>query len=283
MRLRRLWLVCAVLLVMPLATPAAATPRHPRPLPPVPPLPVYLALGDSVAAGVGASVPAHTGYVPQLQDRLRHDLDCWPLRLPGCRLLRLRNISVPGATTVDLIDDQLPRAVRILESRNGDRRPYNDVPAVTVTIGGNDVFGPTVEACVPDITPECARTVARQLGQVAANLPVILDALADAGGGDATVAIMTYYNPLAACVLAKQAPLADVVLEGGTLGEGGPELPVGLNDIIREAALQEGAVVAETFGALDVDDLVGGEDCLHPDDSGHAKVAGAFAGALVAP
>jgi lysophospholipase L1-like esterase len=35
------------------------------------------------------------------------------------------------------------------------------------------------------------------------------------------------------------------------------------------------------FGALDTGDLVGGDDCLHPDDSGHAAIAEAFADAIL--
>ena len=81
---------------------------------------------------------------------------------------------------------------------------------------------------------------------------------------------MTYYNPLPACVLAAQTSLADLVLEGG-----GP-VPTGLNDIIRGQAAAHDVVVAETGPLIDVHDLVGGRDCLHPDTSGHDDIAAAF-------
>jgi hypothetical protein len=68
--------------------------------------------------------------------------------------------------------------------------------------------------------------------------------------------------------------LADLVLEGG-----GP-LPFGLNDIIRGISAAADATVVETFGALRREDFVGGDDCLHPDDSGHEKIARLFGLAL---
>ena len=58
-------------------------------------------------------------------------------------------------------------------------------------------------------------------------------------------------------------------------------LPVGLNDIIRGVSATVGGVtVVETFGILGDKDYVGGEDCLHPDNSGHRKIADAYVEAL---
>jgi hypothetical protein len=54
----------------------------------------------------------------------------------------------------------------------------------------------------------------------------------------------------------------------------------GLNDVIRSSAQAYGAVVVETAALIGPEDLVGGTDCLHPDDSGHADIAAAFAAAI---
>lgn len=281
MRVRRLYTVGLLALALSALALPAASAEPPRDTPRAPATQLHLALGDSVAAGVGATDPDDTGYVPRLYDRLRDDLDCWPARAPRCRSLHLVNASRGGATTVSLIAGQLPDAVALLTARNTDPRPNNDVRVVTVTIGGNDLFGPAVEACQPNpLAPACAAVIEAQLQQVAANLPGILSALIDAAGDDATVAVMTYYNPLDACVLAGLAPLADLALEGGILPNG--TVPPGLNDIIRESATATGAVVADTFGALDGNDLVGGQDCLHPDDSGHGIIADILAEAILA-
>ena len=246
------------------ASPAAADPGN------APDPAGYLALGDSVAAGVGASSPAN-GYVPLLGDLLAADRHCGRGTAVGCTL-ELVNLAQPRATTATLIAEQLPAAVELLTARRDTPTPVDDVRLVTIDIGGNDVFTPVVTACAADPQSTlCASTIAARLSEVAVNLDRILSTLRAAAGPDTTIAVMTYYNPLAACRLAALAPLAQLVLEGG-----GP-VPAGLNDIIRAAAAAYGAVVVETAPVIGPEDLVGGTDCLHPDDSGHADIAGAFA------
>lgn len=67
-RTMRLAAVAGGLVTALLGTPAiAATP---------PPQPLYLALGDSVAVGVGAQPPATEGYVPGLHDLLAAEVPC---------------------------------------------------------------------------------------------------------------------------------------------------------------------------------------------------------------
>ncbi|MBI1885493.1 MAG: hypothetical protein HYS09_04155 [Chloroflexi bacterium] len=59
--------------------------------------PVYLALGDSLAFGIGATIPAEGGYVALVHDKLRRSdryID---------RGLDLVNLAVPGATSGDLL------------------------------------------------------------------------------------------------------------------------------------------------------------------------------------
>src|SRR3989304_8102751 len=92
----------------------------------------YLALGDSLGVGSGASDPATKGYVPLFRDFLESE-DAWDTDL------LLNNLSIPGATSTTLISVQLPTAVAELEARNGDKKGNNDVKVGTVEIGGNDV------------------------------------------------------------------------------------------------------------------------------------------------
>lgn len=75
---------------------------------------VYLALGDSTGAGVGARTGG--GYPARL------------LRMLQLPRLRLVNLSESGATTADVIADQLPVAVRA-----------SGVRLITIGIGINDV------------------------------------------------------------------------------------------------------------------------------------------------
>ncbi len=275
MRLRRLLTVLLTLALALTAAPAVAAEAdgHGR----ARGAPVYLALGDSVAAGVGAPIPP-LGYVGRLSWLLRRDLDCspranwWAQR--GCRQLRLTNLAVSGATTTTLIRDQLPAAEALLVARNSDRNPRNDVKVVTLTIGGNDLFGPVVSACILELAP-CAPTVAGVFTSYAANLAQVLARLRAAGGSDVVIVTTAYYNPLPACFLAPYAGLGDAVLEGGTAPRLGT-LPYGFNDVTRQVSAQYGALVADAFGRLGVDDLVGGLDCLHPDRSGHRALARIF-------
>ena len=262
MRLVRVVLLVLAMLMV-LQAPAWAAPR---------PAATYLALGNSVAFGIGAS--NNYGYVPLLHDFLTAR-SCGSGEAVGCRL-DLVNIAEPGATSTSLIEGtqptQLVKAEQLLVERNHNATPTDDVRLITLDIGGNDVFGPVFEVCVPDPTvAACQATIARQLVLLAANYETILSRLRAAAGPETTIAVMTYYNPLPGCPLSDFSGLADAVLEGG------PPLPLtvsGLNDIIRAAAKDNGAVVAETKGVVGSGDLVG--DCLHPNDSGHAAIAGAF-------
>lgn len=77
---------------------------------------VYVALGDSVAQGLGASSPTN-GYVGLLAERLR-----------AVGPVQVVNLSASGARVHDVLDDQLPRL-----------RALARVDVVTLDIGGNDV------------------------------------------------------------------------------------------------------------------------------------------------
>ena len=109
---------------------------------------------------------------------------------------------------------------------------------------------------------------------VDAGVDRVLAELTGAVGAEATVAVMSYYDPLAACRLAPLQPVAVRVLEG-TADQ------AGLNDVLRARAAEHGAVLVETRDLLRApEDFVGGLDCLHPSTSGHARIAAAFAAAV---
>ena len=238
-----------------------------------PPPATYLALGDSVAAGVGASRP-ELGYVPLVADALRSARQCGTGGTLSC-LREAVDLSVGGATTTTLIATQLPAATALLQQRNSNATPDDDVRLITLTVGGNDLFQPVIAACQDPTAPACTTTVATQLQQVAANYAIILGRLRAAAGRDTTIAVTTYYNGLAApgCPAAALSGLAQVVLEGG------PGVSAGLNDIIRQAAQGSGAVVVETAAVVEPGEIR--PDCLHPTDKGHADIAGAVTGVVL--
>ncbi len=255
--------VVSVLAMATIATPAlAGTPQGPA----------HIALGDSVAAGEGANNP-NTAYAERLHRYLKSS-DCNDASAQACPHLELIDLSVGGATSTDLIASQLGPAVAEIVARQSDPDTTNNVEYISITIGGNDLFRPVIEACSGGVDPTCVGTITTIFAAYQANLSTILGTLR-ATAPDAEIAIMTYYNPVGSCYLSDLAPLADGVLEGGN------GLPFGLNDIIRGVAQGVGGVtVVETYGLLDPADLIGGQDCLHPDDSGHQKIAKAFAAAM---
>ena len=225
----------------------------------------YLALGDSLGYGFGASDPANKGYVPLFREFLESEggLDTD---------LFLNNLSIPGATSSSLITQQLPTAVAELEDRNGDKKGNNDVKVVTVDIGGNDVLRLLQSSsCVPVATDACFVLAGTILTTFAGNFDFILDELRTAAGPDTTMIVMTYYNSLVAappCPLNFLAPLGDVILEGE------PGVSVGLNDLIRLIAVSHDAQVADTYGRLSPTDIL--PDCVHANDDGYEIIADQF-------
>jgi lysophospholipase L1-like esterase len=117
--------------------------------------PIYLALGDSLAVGAGASEPAISGYVPLLHEMIKADHPCEEAEQDECQELVLVNLAEGGATTASLKDAQLPAALELLEERNSDDNPTNDVSVITITIGGNDAFNALAPVCADGLTPIC--------------------------------------------------------------------------------------------------------------------------------
>jgi lysophospholipase L1-like esterase len=307
----RFIVVCAVVVSGVLGGGAAATGAGRAP-DLVPGLPVYLALGDSIANGqqsadvvpddYWATVDAWQadGYVAQFSEDLESTLNCLPGKgkrtRAGCRQLQLTNLArsavpaavappgLPGVTTKLLIDEQLPAATALLERRNGDKNRRNDVQVVTLTVGGNDAFGTIMGACLGSDPSGCLPAIQSVFTTFGQNYTYILSELRAAAGPNTRIVTMTYYNPVPYCAIGQANPAAGPfvawVLEGGTL-PGVGTLAVGYNDLIEMISAQFGATPAETFGLLGAGDFVGGADCLHPNLSGHTKIAGAFHDAFV--
>jgi len=233
----------------------------------------YLALGDSLGWGYGASDPATKGYVPLFRDFLESNGELHPH-------LFLNNLSIPGATSTSLIAQQLPAALAELEARNGDKRHNNDVELVTVDIGGNDLLA-TLSACAGGITPQCIATLTSTFATFYANFDYTLGELRAAAGPDTPIIVMTYYNSFVGigCPLNALEPLGNLVLEGNS-----PLLPLGANDLIRSIAAAHDAEVAELVPGGVFPALLGPSnvlpDCVHANDSGYAIIADAFADAF---
>ena len=236
--------------------------------------PVVLALGDSVTAGIGDTAAAG-GYAARVSDALQPGTS---EGAPGIvqNVPRFVTVAQGGATTQSVLapNGQLASAIAEIRERRATPTENDDVDLILVSIGGNDLFGPLVQACTNPQSASCSAAIAqlpvvfRAVGQ---NLAVILGTLRAEAGDDATIVVLAYYNSLAGCRLAHLAPLAALVLEGpdGQVATGD-----GFNDVFRGVAAQiPRVVVAETFEEIGTADLVGGTDCLHPNASGHQQIA----------
>ncbi len=213
---------------------------------PVGPGDVYLALGDSLAWGALLEEPATQSYPALLHA-------CLSATAP----IELVNLAVPGETSGSFLRQQLPPALALIKrERDAGRR----VSPITLDIGGNDLH------YAKDGTPDERADV---IAEVADNLAIILDELRQATGGEADIAVMTYYNPY-----------------GGdpTVAESEAYWVAQLNTVIRAAAAERSMAVADTYAPFDGGNaysythiLIGD---IHATRQGHVVIAEQFWEAL---
>lgn len=256
--------------------PAAAAPTAPAARTPAP---VYdLALGDSLAAGVGASTTA-TRYVNVLY---QHELSRFPT-------LELVNLACSGATTTSMLQGPgcaFPSGTQLGDAEAFLRAHPRQVAMVTIDIGANDVDG-----CLSGGAVNLA-CVQSGLAHITANLPVILSGLATASPGVAVYG-MDYYDPFLGLWL--DGP------SGQTAAQQSEQLAVALNGSLAQLYGAAGSSTADPASAFQTTDFAvtgsylgqpepqnvadicnwtlfcSGGGNIHANDIGHALVAGTFA------
>jgi len=222
--------------------------------------PGYLALGDSLAFGIGAPDPVANGYVGLAYRSLEQSQR---YRDQGLDLI---NLAAPGATSSDLLlpGGQLDVAIGEITRRQNDAAPSNDVEVISVDIGGNDLLTVATpdSPCFKDPAGQaCRERFGTVLASLQANLTQVLRRLRETAPS-AGVYVLDLYNPYS--------------------GTGHPL------ETIAEFAVQQlngviGAVVADPqFQAKmgDVFQLFSGRgnqwvaaDGLHPNADGHKVMA----------
>jgi lysophospholipase L1-like esterase len=260
-------LLALLLLGVAWAGDAAASPSSPS----------YLALGDSLAAGVGASEPAQAGYVGLVFDALRKE----PASRYGEGDLTLLNLGDPGETSTSMLASggQLEKALAEVESRRDDSIAGNEVAVITIDIGAND-FIPFVQgdsSCLPNPLAEaCQEAAASALTAFRSNFTDIMRRLRAAAGPDAEIVAVGLYNPLSGTGGPFDAVGdAAVALFNSTVAEAAadPDIQAGLADVFL---LFQGRGPELTHIA----DL---PPDLHPNDSGHYLIAQGVVTALGLP
>jgi lysophospholipase L1-like esterase len=220
----------------------------------------YLALGDSLAAGTGASDPLTRGYVPLVHAHLGDEVE-------------LVNLGVGGATSADILEegDQLDQALEVIGDRANDDDDGNDVEVITIDIGGNDLLPLTREGspCLIDPLPAaCLEEIARVMSEYEDNLSQTLRALRGAAL-DTRIVVVTLFNPLlgSGSSLEQTADVAIAQFNAlVTRVAKDPEVEAEVADVA--APFKERA--SEVISA----------DGIHPNDTGYAVMAAAVIPAL---
>ena len=242
-----------------------------------------VAMGDSLAAGTGASTTADD-YVSLVY---QHELT----RHPG---LQLENLGCGGATTASVIHGpgcsyttgtQLGDAEAFLRSHPGQ------VEMLTIDIGANDVDG-----CIGSsgINTSCLQT---GLNQITTDLPLILSGLRAA---DPTLAIygMDYYDPFldqwlagaSGQTVAQESEAGGVTLnnELGQIYNANKAAMADPATLFQTANFAltgsyNGTTVPENVSLISAWTWMCSENDIHANDEGHAELALAFESVIDQP
>jgi lysophospholipase L1-like esterase len=173
------------ILLDPLTGSLAALKPRPAPL-------AYLALGDSYAAGVGATDPQAGGYVPRFLDLLNEQ---------GATPIGVKNLAVSGATSVDFLGDWSTKGAEGTSPLAGAVKALNagGISVVTIDIGGNDILRllKPGQACAGSaIEGEPCLTAMREALKTTTtpNLPIIFGALVEAAQPGTQILVINYPN-----------------------------------------------------------------------------------------
>ena len=243
----------------------------------------YVAMGDSIAAGTGASTPAND-YVNLVY---QHELALHP----G---LQVVNLGCGGATSASVVLG--PGCSYATGTQLGDAKAFlaahpGQVAMLTIDIGANDVDG-----CLGTggINTSCVQS---GLTNITTYIPQILNGLRTV---DPTLPIygMTYYDPFldqwltgaSGQVLAQQSETDAVALNAlltqiYTTAHAATADTAGIFQTTNFAltGTYNGTTVPENVALICAWTLMCSANNIHPDDAGHAEVALAFEQAIDTP
>jgi lysophospholipase L1-like esterase len=205
---------------------------------------VYLALGDSIPAGLLASLPAERGYPALLRDLMESER----LASESPAGVDLIDLAEPGETIESFRDEgQLSDALSEIEAASNGQ-----LQTVTLTIGGNNILS-LWEATVDERASEL-ETFRTAYAEVISELASVLD------GQDVDVVVTTYYD----------------------LTDGDPEVEGSnawwlrqFNEVIAETAQEAGFIVVDLESSFRgrISELTWFPADIHPNNAGHRAIA----------
>ncbi len=219
--------------------------------------PLYLALGDSLAANVGVSDPRQ-GYVSRFHGFLESERN---------ETLGLVNLGISGESTISIQNGtQLNQALSVL---NGS----SQVSVLTIDLGANDVLAHLGSAdCLQGESgprgAACQARVSAAMDAFSPNFRSILQRLDAALDSGAEFYVMTVYNPFDFGI--------GIPLEAFT-----SQVVADLNELIKAEAEGVGATVADPFS--DMADNAGAwtnmlfDQDIHPNAEGYQVLANSLA------
>ena len=218
--------------------------------------PLYLALGDSLAANVGVADP-NEGYVSRFHRFLEEARG---------ETLGLTNLAISGESTISIQNGtQLNQALSILNNSN--------VEVLSIDLGANDVLSHlgSSDCILGEGGPRgvaCQARIKAALEAFGPNFRSILGRLKAALPAGAEFYVMTLYNPFD---FGSGLPFED--FSSGIVDD--------LNDVVRAEALAAGAKVGDPFN--DMADNAGAwtnmltQSDIHPNADGYQVLANSLA------
>jgi lysophospholipase L1-like esterase len=209
----------------------------------------YVALGDSIAAGVGAT---------DLYGYTLHFRDYLATTVHGSDKIAME--AYPGDDTADLLTK--------LRTDQDLRQSLKRATVVTISIGGNDLL-PCIRPGLTEIDPAC---VMRGLAAFGHDWPLILQEIRGEIGSDARLEVMTIYNPVPQVHPA--FALIEMALAPVNAGLADPQLMAAYSYQVADAHAAFLGLTPEGFPQACV--LTHACDPIpdiHPTDAGHALLA----------
>jgi len=231
------------------------------PVHPVPDAWKYIALGDSLTAGDGATDPSRK-FAVRFHQYLNQTYG-----VP----IRFENLAVSGEDSIGFQDgghSQIDRAIQIIEGIKVDSNPNSRVHIITITMGANDIFpvlqGPTCFAM--PTSADCQSLIDETVALYEARMQKAMSRLVAAVEPNTIILYANCYNPFDLGT--------DLIFQ--TVAQQAVDR---VNEASERVAMAHGAATVEV--GLLFDDLAFGitriaAGDIHPNDEGHGVATRAF-------